>query len=83
MQHQGKQYLQQNLPELHDHDQSAKPDKKCRNCGGQYPHKDSHHTKNKKCHHVANSTTSPRVCRTKPPELAKHVTHQDTDEEDE
>ena len=62
---------------------SREDDGKCRNCGGPYPHKDSCPAKNKKCKSCGKLNHFARVCRTNPPESAKHVTFEDTAENDE
>ena len=62
---------------------SRKENIKCRNCGGPYPHKDSCPARNKKCTSCGKLNHFARVCRTNPPESAKHVTHEDTAENDE
>lgn len=62
---------------------SRKENIKCRNCGGPYPHKDSCPARNTKCNSCGKLNHFARVCRTNPPESAKHVTHEDTAENDE
>ena len=78
-----KQRRPQNRQESRNCDKSRKRDRKCRNCGGIYPHKDSCPTKNKKCTSCGKLNHFAQVCRTKPPESANQVTHRDTDVEDE
>ena len=78
-----KQRRPQNRQESRNCDKSRKRDRKCRNCGGIYPHRDSCPTKNKKCTSCGKLNHFAQVCRTKPPESANQVTHRDTDVEDE
>ena len=73
------------------HTIAATPEKKngkCRNCSGPYPHKDSCPAKNKECKSCGKLNHFARVCRKpfespNPPESAKHVTFEDTAENDE
>ena len=69
--------------ESRNHSNSRKENIKCRNCGGPYPHKDSCPARNKKCTSCGKLNHFARVCRTNPPESAKHVSHEDTAENDE
>ena len=90
----GKQRHQQNRQESrtryesHNRSNSRKDDGKCRNCSGPYPHKDSCPAKNKECKFCGKLNYFARVCRKpfespNPPESAKHVTFEDTAENDE
>ena len=50
-------------------------------CGGPYLYKDLYPTKNKKCNSCGKLNHCARVCRTNPLESAKHVMHEDTEDE--
>ena len=80
--HQNHQELRTRY-ESRNRSNSREDDGKCRNCGGPYPHKDSCPAKNKKCKSCGKLNHFARVCRTHPPESAKHVTFEDTVENDE
>ena len=80
--HQNRQELRTRY-ESRNRSNSREDDGKCRNCGGPYPHKDSCPAKNKKCKSCGKLNHFARVCRTNPPESAKHVTFEDTAENDE
>ena len=61
--------------------QSQKDDSKSGNRGGAYLHKDSRSARNKKCNSCGKLNHFARVYRTNPHESAKHVTHEDTEDD--
>ena len=61
--------------------QSQKDDSKFGNRGGPYLHKDSCPARNKKCNSCGKLNHFARVYRKNPPESAKHVTHEDSEDD--